>query len=83
MHVWFCLFDLDLLIKKRPALRQQSQVVCVFKRATISFVSVTVIKSSLVKSFSQTRRQLLQILLRFYITIVWLKEKEKAIMNEH
>ena len=31
-----------------------------FKRVTISFVSVTVIKSSL-KSFGQTRRQLLQI----------------------
>ena len=53
-----------------------------FKRVTISFVSVTVIKSSL-KSFGQTRRQLLQILLRFYIMIVWLKEKEEAITNEH
>ena len=52
-----------------------------FKRATISFVSVTVIKSSL-KSFCQARRQLLQILLRFYMTIVWLKEKEEAIINE-
>ena len=54
-----------------------------FKGATISFVSVTVIKSSLVKSFGQTRRQLLQILLRFYISIVWLKEKEETIINEH
>ena len=53
-----------------------------FKRATISFVSATVVKSSL-KSFGQTRRQLLQILLRFYITIVWLKDKEEAIINEH
>ena len=53
-----------------------------FKRATISFDSATVIKSSL-KSFGQTRRQLLQILLRFYITIVWLNEKEEAIINEH
>ena len=52
-----------------------------FERATISFVSATVIKSSL-KSFGQTRRQLLQILLRFYITIARLKEKEEAIINE-
>ena len=69
-----CMFGFVYLIwtfrsKKRPALRQQNQVVVYFKRVTISFVSVTVIKSSL-KSFGQTRRQLLQILLRFYITIV-------------